>query len=52
MIFVLLTLYWTVSIKAALKAKGSLTPEKLFLADSPMNEVKDVQFNEISFNLQ
>ncbi|VDM96435.1 unnamed protein product [Thelazia callipaeda] len=37
--FILLILYWTTSIRGALMAKGRLTPEKLFLADSPMLEV-------------
>uniref|UniRef100_A0A915PFZ7 SSD domain-containing protein n=1 Tax=Setaria digitata TaxID=48799 RepID=A0A915PFZ7_9BILA len=42
LIFIILVLYLTVSIKYALMAKGSLTPEKLFLADSPMIEVNQL----------
>uniref|UniRef100_A0A7I4KHE9 SSD domain-containing protein n=1 Tax=Brugia malayi TaxID=6279 RepID=A0A7I4KHE9_BRUMA len=39
LIFILLVIYLTASIKYALMAKGCLTPGKLFLADSPMIEV-------------
>ncbi|VDK67511.1 unnamed protein product [Onchocerca ochengi] len=39
---ILLTIYLTKSIKCALMAKGCLTPEKLFLADSPMIEVNEL----------
>ncbi|VDO40293.1 unnamed protein product [Onchocerca flexuosa] len=40
--FILLAIYLTRSIKYALMAKGCLTPEKLFLADSPMIEVNEL----------
>ncbi|CAG9538136.1 unnamed protein product [Cercopithifilaria johnstoni] len=42
LIFILLIIYFVTSIKYALIAKGCLTPEKLFLDDSPMIEVNEL----------
>uniref|UniRef100_A0A183CVV8 SSD domain-containing protein n=1 Tax=Gongylonema pulchrum TaxID=637853 RepID=A0A183CVV8_9BILA len=41
-VFILLLAYWKASISGALVAKGRLFPEKLFLHDSPMNEVSEI----------
>uniref|UniRef100_A0A1I8EQT8 SSD domain-containing protein n=1 Tax=Wuchereria bancrofti TaxID=6293 RepID=A0A1I8EQT8_WUCBA len=50
LIFILLVIYLTASIKYALMAKGCLTPGKLFLADSPMIESKNEEINESGFD--
>ena len=40
-----LIVYWIVSIRGALSINASITPNKLFLADSPINEVKLLYFS-------
>ncbi|VDK58841.1 unnamed protein product [Anisakis simplex] len=40
---ILLSLYWWASIKGAMNTRSSLTPEKLFLADSPMIEMSAIR---------
>uniref|UniRef100_F1KV80 Patched domain-containing protein 3 n=1 Tax=Ascaris suum TaxID=6253 RepID=F1KV80_ASCSU len=40
---ILLGLYWWASIKAGCNARPSLTPEKLFLSDSPLIELSDLR---------
>uniref|UniRef100_A0A0N5ARR3 SSD domain-containing protein n=1 Tax=Syphacia muris TaxID=451379 RepID=A0A0N5ARR3_9BILA len=41
-IILLLCVYWFISIKAALTAHAGLTPDKLFLSNSPMLEVNKI----------
>jgi hypothetical protein len=36
---IMLFVYWYISIKGAIKIEAKLTPEKLFLHDSPILEV-------------
>ncbi|KHN71603.1 Patched domain-containing protein 3 [Toxocara canis] len=43
MMLFLLCLYWWTSLKGALSARPSLTPEKLFLSDSPMIEMNNIR---------
>ncbi|VDN52709.1 unnamed protein product [Dracunculus medinensis] len=42
-LFIIIIIYWIISIRGALSAKAGLTPEKLFLSDSPLIEMNAIR---------